>query len=111
MGDPKIITNNQPRDILYGYNLPEKWRNEFDYLSDEEYDTHSFVFYRNWVYDLSEFLMINGGPFSCNPPQDSILQKWDGVLTDSFFSGIVIRFYRDNYGIDLERVVCGLYLC
>ena len=33
------------------------------------------------------------------------LSKWDGIQTDSFFSGIVIR-----YCDDFERVVVGLAL-
>ena len=39
-----IKTNNQWRDFTYGYELPAKWRKEFDWIkSDEEYNNSLFV--------------------------------------------------------------------
>ncbi len=42
----KITTNNQPRTPLYGYELPPEQRKEFDYLTDEEYETRDFIKYK-----------------------------------------------------------------
>lgn len=104
----KIITNNVPRQILYGFELTEKEKAEFDYLDSEEIKTHSFFRYRGQVYDLSEFVKIvqpgkSGNPFS-HYDHSGDLKDWHGIRTDSFFSAIVVRFPDD----DAETVVIGL---
>ena len=116
----KITTNNVPRDIIESHQLTEKERKEFDYLDWEAIergeDSAYFVRYRGELYSLSDFVRIvprsgNVGPMGLTYPVDdaSELSKWDGILTDSFFSGIVLRYCRDEFGrVDCERVVIGL---
>ena len=88
----KITTNNQPRTPLYGYELPPEQRKEFDYLTDEEYETRDFIKYKGNYYDLGEFM--------CAPES---MKPWDGYSAGSYFSGVVIRY-------DLEdRVIIGTY--
>jgi hypothetical protein len=97
----KIITNHQYRDLIYGYELSESERADFDYV--EDIDSHSFFKYRGVVYDPGEF-----APTPHNEParQDlNVLSDWHGYQPDSFFSGIVIK-YSDDY----ESVKVGLYL-
>lgn len=117
----KIITNNVPRDIVEAYQLTKKERKEFDYLNWEAIergeDSASFVRYRGELYSLSDFVRIVPmgssyvGPMGCHynmTEADKELTKWDGILTDSFFSGIVLRYCRDEFGrADCERVVIG----
>lgn len=92
-----IKTNNVPRDIIYGYELTDKERAEFDYIEDtNEFMGHSFIRYKGYVYDLSEFITV---------PEDMVPGQWDGYRSDTFFSGIVIRLVNDN-----EQVVCGTYI-
>lgn len=117
----KITTNNVPRDIVEAYQLTEKERKEFDYLDwsaiERGEDSASFVRYRGVLYSLSDFVRIvprsgSVGPMGFTHPVDdaSELSKWDGILTESFFSGIVLRCYRDEYGRpDCEKVVVGRY--
>ena len=51
-----IKTDNKWRNLLYGYELPVKWRREFDYIkSDEEFETRNFAKYRGNYYDVDEF--------------------------------------------------------
>jgi len=70
-----IITNNQPRNLLYGNELSEKERKEFDYIDSEEFDSDSFIRYRGQIYDFLEFLQIN---------KDSIFFKdWDGYIANA----------------------------
>lgn len=92
----KVTCNNVPRNITYGYELSEKERKEFDYIEAEHFDGHSFVRYRGELYDLSDFMRCGPGEL-----HDT---GWVGYASDSFFSGIVVK-YVDNF----ERVVIGTY--
>lgn len=97
-----ITTNNVPRDLVYGYELTPKEREEFDYYDTEELESHEFVRYRGWIYDPSEFMAVPRN--TCAPDGIESLQQWDGYQSDSYFSGIVIR-YVDGF----ERVIVGTY--
>lgn len=95
----QIKTNHVPRDLIYGYELSEKERKEFDYLKDEEsderLDTHQFFRYKGEVYDPSDFMRAT---------DIADLKGWDGYASDSYFSGTVIK-YVDAF----ERVIVGTY--
>ena len=117
-----IRTNNVPRDVLNAWELTPKERAEFDYLDwgaiEEGSDSASFVRYRGELYDLGEFIRIEPmgsshiGPMGCSynmMERDNVLASWDGIRTDSFFSGLVLRWAKDECGrLDCERVVIGL---
>jgi hypothetical protein len=94
----EIKTNNIPRDILDGSELTLAEREEFAYLDwqaiDSGTDSASFFRYKGETYDLGEFSR-DFGPFP----------TWDGYLSDSFFSGILVK-YVENF----ERVIVGRYL-
>jgi hypothetical protein len=94
-----VKTNYHRRDILNEWELTPKERLEFDYLDwkafEQGRDSASFFRYRGQVYDLGEFGIA--------PP--SLRGKWDNFQSDSYFSGILVR-YSDNY----ESVIVGLLL-
>ena len=90
----KIKTNNIPRFILYGYELPKKQRKEFDWLSDEEFNEAEFIKHKGIYYALSEFM---GYTYP--------LSNWQGYYSDSAFSGILIK-YKDD-----DSVIVGQYFC
>jgi hypothetical protein len=92
----EIITNNVPRNIVFGYELSGKERSEFDYLDDIE--SESFVRYRGEVIHLGDFMAWDN-------PASPTGEKWDGIRTDSYFSGVVIKYVNDY-----EQVICGLAL-
>lgn len=98
----RITTNNVPRNIIDAYELTEKERAEFDYLNwsaiDEGSDSASFIRFKGTLYDLSEFMAWT------NPPANSPLAKWHGYHSDSFFSGLVIRYCNDH-----DSVIVGTY--
>lgn len=79
----RITTNNVPRQLIYGYELSETEKKEFDYLTDEELESHSFVRYLGEVYDPGEFMRYEEA-------------GWDGCLGETFFSGILIKFVNDD---------------
>ena len=85
-----IRTNHQYREILTAYDLTEKELKEFDYLNDGE---GSFFRYRGQVYDIGEFM----------PTSQVELCDWDGFRSDSYFSGIAIKFneYCDEVKVGL----------
>ena len=92
MNNIKIITNNKPRQLIYGYELTDKQKQDFDYI--EDFDSHDFVKYKNNIYDLSEFMRIE--------TIDS-LKDWHGYNSDSSFSGTLVKY------IDSDTVIMGWY--
>jgi hypothetical protein len=100
----RVITNNVPRDIVDAYELTLAERVEFDYLDwdsiDQGSDSATFLRYRGVTYDLGEFQTTHGLPVF-NP----LARDWDGYHSDSFFSGIVVRYVND-----FEQVIVGTFL-
>jgi len=92
-----IKTNGQARYLKYGYELPAKWRKEFDYMDDETFNDGAFLTYRGCVYNLGDFIRT---------AEDSTgdLAAWDGYISETFFSGVVIKL-RD------DKLIMGSYFC
>ena len=114
----KIRTNNVPRDIINAHELTQAERAEFDYLDwegiDDGRDSASFFRYRGELYSLSEFSrVIPAGsvrrhPMECDAPE---FAGWDGYQSDSFFSGMLVKWARDDNGrTDGERIIVGTYV-
>ena len=91
----KIVTNNRPRFILHGFELPASQRREFDWLSDEEFNEAEFVKYKGIYYALSEFMRCDNAAYP--------LSNWQGYFGGSYFAGILIK-YKDS-----ESVIVGQY--
>lgn len=96
----RITTNNVPRLLIDSYQLSEKEREEFDYVDwqgvEEGRESATFFRYRGRLYDLGEFQYTG---------QTGNFSGWDGYQSDSFFSGIVVRYVKD----DTDYVVVGTY--
>lgn len=91
-----IVTNNVPREIIYGFELPASKRKDFDYIkSDEDFNNNQFVKYLGHYYDVGEFMRIE---------KNSNLKDWDGYSSDTYFSGTLIKFCEDN-----DYVIMGRY--
>lgn len=91
----KIKTNNKPRPLIYGAELTDKQREEFDYYDSDELDCNNFFIYKKQVYDLSQFIRT----------QDiAAFKNWQGYASDSYFSGIVVKYTDDN-----ESIIVGRY--
>jgi hypothetical protein len=101
MSDLKITTNHVARDVLHWWDLTEKEKAEFDYIAEENQDSAEFVRYRGWTYDLHDMERGWGG---CAMPAE--FAGWDNYRSDSFFSGILIRWVDQG-----ERVICATYTC
>jgi hypothetical protein len=104
----RVITNNVPRDILDACELTPKERADHDYLDwaaiERGEDSASFVRYRGTTYLLSDFSADWGITRGTGLPGE--FAGWDGYLSDSFFSGVVIRYVGD----DCDRAILGTFL-
>jgi len=99
MSTMTIKTNNHVHSFLYGYELTEKERAEFDYMTDEEIDESTFLRYCKSIYALSDFMRID--PPIAPHCQRSGWENWDGYLAYSFSSGVLIRIveHGESYQI------------
>lgn len=88
----KIKCNHIPRHVMYGFELSEKQRAEFDYLNDIE--SHEFVQYKGQIYDTGEFLALDRHRNQCY--SDEIFADFDGYHADSYFSGVLIKYVEDG---------------
>jgi hypothetical protein len=98
-----IHTNNVPRNTLNWFELTPKEQKEFDYLDTEDRQMDaSFLRYKGQIYDLGEFIRVSE-PMKSNC-QFKGVEKWDGYSSDSFFSGILIKYVNDY-----EQVIPATY--
>ena len=107
-----VITNNVPRPMYSYYELPDEVQAEFDYVrGDSDISAQQvprFVQYKNEWLDVADVQHIRTGDgmlvgWSMQVPPDSPLAKWDGIVSDSYFSGTLFRL------VDEEYVVVGRY--
>lgn len=119
MSELQIRTNNHWRALLDWWDLTPEEMEDFSYLvpnwnqlcEDDKpdptrYDAGrwegvSFVRYCGHTYDLGEFEWISDVMCLHGP----LFTKWDEYQSDSFFSGVVVR-YDENY----EQVQVGTYM-
>ena len=97
-----IVTNRQPRELLALCDLPEKARKDFDYIEDEDQFSSRLFAYRGHYYDVCEFMRTPDN----EPARQELneLSTWDGYASDSYFSGVVVKYVDD-----CERVIVGRY--
>ena|SRR5690554_2694973 len=96
----EIVTNNVPRHLIYGFELSDKERLEFDYLSDNEIFESVFFKYKGEIYDLNEFMRIT----DTMALHDNKLKEWHAYMAHSYFSGVLIR-----YDESMEEIVVGQF--
>jgi len=99
MSDITVKSNFIPRDLISAFELNgaqySKLRKEFDYLEDADFDSALFFEYRGQVYVLADFMRTEG---------DILRDGWQGILNETFFSGLVIKIVES-----CERIVVGRY--
>jgi hypothetical protein len=96
-----IKTNNVARDLISAFELDSnqysKLRQEFDYMEQDEFDSAMFFQYRGQIYALADFIRTEG---------DLLAQGWQGILNESYFSGLVVKIVES-----CQSVVVGRYCC
>jgi len=107
MSEVTIITNWVPRDILDGWEVPAEVRADFDYVDwnavDEGTGSESFFRYKGNWYDLGDIPARSPHVPTSEPDP---FEGWDGLVSDSFFSGIVIRYTWEDSD---PRIIVGRY--
>lgn len=115
----RIITNHVPRDVVSASEMSDELRAEFgigpgshDEMTDD--DCRTFVRYRGDWYEIGDYVTTSPGPWNHGLPD--VFRNWDGYASDSFFSGTVIRYAREDgtnvdgdARVDYERVIIGRY--
>lgn len=104
----QIITNNRPRPMVCAADLPAKVQDDFDYVKWEEGYEPRFVQYKGvWydVYDTQTIRTASGAPMGWGMvvEKDSPLASWHGIVSDSFFSGVLFKLCDD------DTVIVGRY--
>jgi hypothetical protein len=85
-----IKTSNVPRQTIYGYELPENIKKDFDHIEDLSWS--DFILYKGNYYHTNDFIST----YAFNGDGSFHGQKWDGYTVDSAFNGIVVRRCEDD---------------
>ena len=93
----EIITDHKWKQFKYGYEVPEKVKNDFDWLEEEEKDDGWIYYRKNWYHE-SDFMRIDN-----NNPFYSL--GWHGYHSDSFFSGVLIQISDDGEGYKIATYI------
>jgi len=98
----EIITDHKWKQFKYGYEVPKSVLNDYDHLEEgEAYD--GWILYRKRWYHVSDFMSCHNEIHSPNNPFRKF--GYDGYLSDSFFSGVLIKLSDDN-----ETYKIGTYI-
>lgn len=114
----RITSNFQVHPLCTFDDLPTKVREDFDYVPADERQSDRFVQYRGSWYDTGDVERITVEPnhqaFGFNVPKGDPLAQWDGIWSESHWSGVVFRYLRgdlrdtyapDDYGyVQIGRV-------
>lgn len=91
----KIVTNNHKHEFLYQEEVPaEIMKDQFSHLDNEISD--GFVKYRDYYYHTADFSLVSKYAV---PP----LSRWDGFISETAFSGVVIKI------VDSDTYIIGRY--
>ena len=93
----EIITNNKPRPMLALADLPRKAQKDFDYLNGEDAYSPRFVKYKGGYIDCFDMQSVT------RELGFDQFKGWDGIASDTFFSGVLVRLCDD------EQVIVGRY--
>ena len=92
----KVIEQSNGTISIYGnnhwiqmdYDVPE-WEHEAAVREEREAELEPCFKYKGTQYFLSEFLAVHNIVHNPNPPE--WLKEFDGFMSDSFFSGVLVK--------------------
>ena len=106
MSELKVHCNNGIRPLVCYLCLPKEVAEDFDYMASKDLDERvqaRFVFYKGSWYDV----------YDCDPKvaDEFAALGFGGQQSDSYFSGVIFKFF-DTEGKYLEdEVIVGRYTC
>lgn len=80
----EIISNNKWRDFVYGNELPDKVKDDFDYM--DNVDDGCFIKYQGQYHDLGDFIKTDDQDYMGALSHIN----WHGVKSLGFFESLVI---------------------
>lgn len=93
-----IVTNNRPRQLQALVDLSEDAQKEFDYIErDDEKYYPRIVQYKGAWYDVYDSQHIH------KELGFDKFKGWDAIVTETFFSGVLFKFFGD------DEVIVGMY--
>lgn len=104
------ITNKEECDVIYGFELTDDEKKNFDYHSPEDLEEQIFVRYRTMLYDISQFIRLGYGMSQERINQGKYHpfgEEWnDGAYhCDTYFSGTLCKI------LDTETILMAQYYC
>jgi len=100
----EIITNGHSRDLLHYWELTDKEREWFDFDGAEDAE---YFYYRGECYCMADFVWVDHPFWSVGRPKE--FDGWDGYHSEGFCGGLLVKYPRDDWGEDTERVIVGVY--
>jgi len=92
----RIITNNHWYKIMSGYELSDKQKRIMNYIKDIDDEIDCFFIYRGTLYYTGDFMNLHNKIYEPIPPAE--FNGYDGYSSDSFFSGVLVRYPKqDDY--------------
>ncbi len=106
MANLTIKTNSVPRECVMGMylwgSLKQELKAQFNYLTEDEFDMMEFFKYKGDWYSVGDFMRVDSdSPFV--DKNSAVNINWNGYSSDSYFSGILIRYKYDG------TVIVGRY--
>ena len=97
----KIITNHHNHDLFHFHDFSDQeqqqLRNDYDWMESDLETNYGFFRYKNSIYHLQDFTSLHGDNY-CEQ-----FKGYDGVLSDSYFSGVLIKLNPDNESIKIAN--------
>jgi hypothetical protein len=91
----EIITNRKPRDVLSWLDLTDAEREAFSYIDPAKVENGEtwpeFFRYKGHTYDLHDL------ESTCQNGIPAAFRVWHGYVSDSFWTGILVRYTDDTY--------------
>lgn len=101
-----ITTNNQPREVLHAWDLTPAERTDLGITTEAQAtnDDRTWVRYRGELYSLRDFSTTWGLGITPHP-----FTGWDGYLTDTMGTGLVVKPAPDDFG-SWDHVIVGRFV-
>ena len=97
-----IKTNNQEHELFHFLDFNESEQQQlkidYDWMEDDIETNFGFFRYQGEIYHLQDFTSLHGN----NSSEE--FKGWDGIASDSYFSGVIIKLTEEN-----DAVVVGRY--
>jgi hypothetical protein len=101
MASLTIKTNNRARHLFYAceveYSQRDQFRQEFEWMDQEEFDRAMFFKYRGEYYALAEFIRCEG---------DLLAKGWQGQLGETAWSSLLIKIRESCTSVIVGRAYC-----